>query len=424
MRRLLLPVVSVVLALAACAGSPPPPQEYLTSDVEFQPVPIEDATDVPEFANHARAIGMTLSAVNGDEKNTVSSPLSLMLALAMLAEGADGAALQQIEDALGTQGEQRSRTAAAIITNLKASDQELESFDPEGELPEKPLVHVANQLVLKTGFTVEDDFLGRLQRYHDAGMMRTDLSDSGSKKVLDAWVKKHTAGLIEESHINPSAGLVLVLQNAVLFAARWKSPFSADRVYDDTFTLLNGEKTKIPMMHDDTALQIGQVGGWSAAQIPYASDFAATVILPPRGTSPTTITEEQFNELIFDTALAPLAPAELVLPKLDVEASLDLMKDLRAVGIDDIFEAGTNPLVGINAEELLAVGQAAQQARLVVDEEGTVAAAVTEMGVELTAAPSVDKMKFKVDRPFIFIIEDVETRIPLFYATIMNPGAE
>ncbi|MDO5720782.1 MAG: serpin family protein [Actinomycetaceae bacterium] len=424
MRRLLLSAVPVALALAACAGSPPPPQESLIADVEFAAIPIEEATGVPEFANHARAIGMTLSAVNGDDNNTVSSPLSLMLALAMLAEGADGSALQQIEDALGTRGEERSRTAAAIITDLKASEQGFESFAPEGELPEKPLVHVANQLVLKTGFTVEDDFLERLQRYHNAGMVKTDLSDSNSKQTLDAWVKKHTAGLIEESHIIPNAQLVLVLQNAVLFAARWMSPFSADRVYDDTFTLLNGEKTTIPMMHDDIAVQIGQVGEWSAAHIPYVSDFAATVILPPRGTSPTAITEEQLNELALDAALAPLAPAEVVLPKLDVEASVDLMRDLRALGIDDIFEANTNPLVGINAEEPLAVGQAAQQAHLIVDEDGTVAAAVTEMGVEFTAAPSVDKMTFTVDRPFIFIIEDVETRIPLFYATIMNPAAK
>jgi serpin B len=56
-----------------------------------------------------------------------------------------------------------------------------------------------------------------------------------------------------------------------------------------------------------------------------------------------------------------------------------------------------------------------------VDEEGTEAAAVTSVGIELTAMPSIPSMY--IDRPFIFAIREHKSGTILFIGKIVNPVA-
>src|SRR5699024_9239112 len=90
------------------------------------------------------------------------------------------------------------------------------------ELPEQPVVHVANQVVLDSGFTARPQFLDALGAGYGAGVLVTDLGNKQGKNALDAWVKKNTGGLIEESAIEPRDDLRLVLQNATVYAAAWQ----------------------------------------------------------------------------------------------------------------------------------------------------------------------------------------------------------
>ncbi|MBE9482927.1 MAG: hypothetical protein IMY88_04520 [Chloroflexi bacterium] len=56
-----------------------------------------------------------------------------------------------------------------------------------------------------------------------------------------------------------------------------------------------------------------------------------------------------------------------------------------------------------------------------VDEAGTEAAAATAVIMELTAMPG-EPVEVTIDRPFIFLIRDIESGTILFIGRVVNPG--
>ena len=62
------------------------------------------------------------------------------------------------------------------------------------------------------------------------------------------------------------------------------------------------------------------------------------------------------------------------------------------------------------------------KAFVAVDEAGTEAAAATAVIVGLTALPD-EPVDVTLDRPFIFLIRDIETGTILFVGRILNPAA-
>jgi serine protease inhibitor len=188
--------------------------------------------------------------------------------------------------------------------------------------------------------------------------------------VLDAWVNEHTGGLIEESAIEPDPLLRLVLQNAILLAARWETPFQESTTSDEDFTGPDGT-APTEMLHGTESWTYATHDGWAAVRLPYADAFHADVLLPPSGTDPAEITPETLDAL----------------------------------------------LVALDTE-----GPVLQQAYLSLDEDGTVAAAVTEIGMETSGlAPSAPAVRMTVDHPYLLRIAHTETSLPLFLTAVRSP---
>jgi len=56
-----------------------------------------------------------------------------------------------------------------------------------------------------------------------------------------------------------------------------------------------------------------------------------------------------------------------------------------------------------------------------VDEAGTEAAAATAVVVGATSAPT-EPVEFTIDRPFVFLIRDIQTGSVLFLGRVLNPA--
>lgn len=425
MKRLIAAIVPVALALASCAGAREAPEpELQAEDIEFVNVALEPGKDLQSLVNSAHRIGRELVIHGEPGENVISSPVSLILALGMLAEGASDNALTEIESAIGVSGDKRSETMAAVIRSLREFDGDVSSFNPEKELGEEPFVHVANQLVVDDDFTPEGDFLINLKRFHDSGIALLDLSDESSIEPLSVWVRHHTAGLIRKTSIVPNNKLRLVMQNAVLFASRWSQPFDEQFTKDHPFYTLDGQTIDVPMMDGEIKVNLGEKDGWRLASIPYRQRFVATVVLPPEGVDPADMTDELLAGLIADAATGRSQKTIVMLPRLDLESKLDLVESLEALGVTKIFDPEADPLHRTCADEVLIVDQMSQQARLKVREDGTIAAAVTEVGEAGEVRAPEEPELFIVDRPYLFLVHDNESGLPLFYSAIRNPIAQ
>jgi serpin B len=84
--------------------------------------------------------------------------------------------------------------------------------------------------------------------------------------------------------------------------------------------------------------------------------------------------------------------------------------------------SGAADFSGMTGAPDLCISEVLHKAFVSVDEAGTEAAAATAVIVGETAAPG-QQVEVTIDRPFIFLIRDIETGAILFVGRVLNPGA-
>lgn len=416
-----LVALALLVPLAACAGADPTAGMQSAAGVALRPVSPDAAGALPSVVAATRRLGTTMLAHAPAGANVVTSPASLAEALGMLTDGAHGTTLTELEAVLGASGQQRKDAFAAVRGALLPLDGDPAVVKAK-ELPDNPVVHLADQVVVDDGYPVSADYLKALAEDFGAGTQSVDLGSQDGKRVLDAWVNHHTGGLIEKSAIQPDPFLRVVLQDAVLLAARWTQPFQAEATKARPFTLPDGTQVPVETMATAHEMAYAEVDGWRAARLPYGEgQLYADLILPPSGVDPAAVSPDVLAKLSATLDRAKPTDVELTLPSLDIKPdAMELQPVLAAAGSAHLW-CGTDPdLTGIGPQDLC-VSQAVQRAVLKVDEEGTIAAAVTEIGESAGAAPVTPVQTLHLDRPFLMEIAAAQTSWPLFLAAVRDP---
>ena len=447
--------------------------DVLRSSAPVENVPLDEAPRRARAVAAADAIGarMLASALAADPRgNAVAGPVGMALVLAMLYAGADAAGTG-IGPALGFDEAEvrdeplpgaRDRTWRAIQSCLQRFDTAdaaaLEGFDP-GAIPDSPLLHVANNtlIIVNDDTRIKQSYVDAVRRWYGSEVGR--IGSEGAKAALDAWTALHTGGLIRRSAIRITPDTRLVLQNAILFAARWAKPFKAENTSKGaSFTRADGGRTRADMMHITGSFTLVKGEGWRALRLPYATGApdgagagAGTGDRPDgAGTSTGTGTGDRRGgtglamDIILPDAVA--SPADLPpstwgaatralnraerLPRGDFDVIVGLPRLDLNPGAVDLIPLLEELGIGIWGLELshiapgLLLEQAFQQTRLLVDEAGTVAASLTEaafMRGAVHAAPRRTK-RFICDRPFVLRVVDLDSGAAVFEAAVLDPA--
>ncbi|WP_139738667.1 serpin family protein [Actinomyces wuliandei] len=433
-------LLTAVVGLAGCGSLGGIRGTELTSEVARTELSLTDASDLRAAVTACDALGAALLAAqldNDAHANALASPVSLTLSLATASLGATDPDAQGLNTLLGADSEkERNTTWSAIRSSLLAHDTDdgdVSGFDPGDEAPEEPLVHVADQLLVvdhDEPTEVSQEFVDEVHRWFTTDLRRAEADDA--QDVLDQWVRQNTAGLIESSALEVTENLRAALQNVVLFAARWRELFDEKETRDEEFTCADGSVTSVPMMRQTTTMTCteGKTGGrtegkdepvtWKVLRVPYSQDFALDVVLPQKGTLPgdlPTETWSQASALLDEAEEEGLRPeVSLVMPRIDLEtgdSGVDIMPVLEGLGADIVPMGRIGPGLEVNAYR--------QQVRLIVREDGTVAAGASEVDVGVSATDLGQATEFRVDRPYAMRLRDLTTGLALFEAVINNP---
>ena len=378
---------------------------------------------------------------SGASGNVLACPVGLALALATLRAGAadNGTGIDAMLG-VDTDAKTRDRVWSAVQRSLQRFDvadtQQLQDFNPEA-IPDTPLLHIANNILAIGQTQPTQDYLGNAKRWYGAEVNRAERPKA--KAALDAWANLHTGGLIKESAINVTPLTRLVVQNALLFAARWAKHFNAAATAErQPFTRADGSTSRADLMSRTGRLTFVTGPDWRALRLRYvdgagdsgsaggsaagSSTLAMDIILPDDIGSPTDLpptTWSEATQLLTAQAhqTAGNATVHLRLPRLNLSSKpTDLTDMIKSLGV----RLGSQDHI---APDLL-VDQVVQQVRLIVAEEGTVAAALTEITVRFGAPPRLEKpVDFTVDHPYVLRIVDLTTGIALIEAAILDPAA-
>lgn len=409
------------LTLAACTSPGGQPQ----SDPVLARPPIDTsaASDLAVALNDA---GFRIfQAALADGENTAVSPLSIGLAFGMLDAGATGT----VADALGglfaypTTGDARL-VGFSSLDQLASSDPSALPEPGEGE-PEHAIVRVANRVFIDTEFSPLDTYRDDLSRYFGAGVQTEPLASDGEKsaKDINAWVEKRTEGLIP-TLVTPDAfdaDSRLTLVNTLHMKARWQTPFNSDSTSDEPFTLSDRSSADVQMMHSGTSFgEVYQGEGFVSVVLPYAYDELEMTLIVPDAAAYEGV-EGSLNQAMLDVIYAGATGQEysLALPKFTAESTTDLRQVIAAtLGVEGLFD--TVGLDGIGPE--LAVSGAVHATKVIVDEDGTEAAAATAIMVGTTSAPADPPLEIRADHPFLYVIRDTDTGAVLFVGRVLDPS--
>ncbi len=401
----------------------------LTSDQTRAGLSLSQAPDLKAAVGACDALGAALLSAqlaDGAHANALASPASLALNLAAVSLGATDPAAQGLDGLLGAKDEDaRSTTWSAIQSALLVHDGDVADFDPADRAPEHPLLHVADQIVIiDRGRPIEvgQEFVDNVRHWFSADLRRVGADEA--QDVLDTWVDQNTAGLIKSSALQADQ-LQVAMQNVVLFAAQWEKLFDEDATAEADFTRADGKVVRVQTMRQTSAMVCteGSTGAvtWKVLRVPYSEDFALDIVLPQQGTLPEALPADTWaaaSALLDEAQDEGIFPeVNLTLPRIDLSTptgGVDVLPVLGSLGAD------IRPMGRINPEfETTAYRQ---QVRLIVREDGTVAAAVSEHGGAAAAPNPGPTTDFHVDHPYVLRLRDLSTGLALFEAVVNDPS--
>ena len=407
-----LAAVLVLLSLSGC-GTTARAAEDLMSGVSASDVGDEaDLTggDSGAIANFAVSLFQN-SVAAGD--NALISPVSVLCALAMTANGAGGETLSQMEAVFGL-------SVPALNAYIHAYMESL----PSGE---KNRVSLANSIWVKDddGLMVKPDFLQTNANYYGASVYKAAF-DEDTLDAINNWVGENTGGMIDSILDSIPEEAVMYLINAVAFDAEWENIYTEDEVRDGTFTTESGETRAVQMMYSDEGKYLDD--GNATGFLKYYADgeYAFVALLPNEGESLSDYISSLTGEGLLDTIRnAQDFKVEAAVPKFQDEYSVEMSDILKSMGMTDAFNGGLADFSGLGASESgnIFISRVIHKAYIAVDEKGTKAGAATAVEMSLTSAIDPSEVKtVYLDRPFVYAIIDCVTDLPVFIGTVTDTG--
>ncbi|XP_068010714.1 alpha-2-antiplasmin isoform X2 [Melanerpes formicivorus] len=339
--------------------------------------------------------------LESNSTNVILSPLSIALALSHLALGAANETEKHLLEVMHLEsvpclhhmlGTLRSRLTGSTLS-------------------------LASRLYLQKGFEVKEKFLEDSEKFYGAKPVTLSGISKDDLIAINKWVKEATHGQIPTFLQQLPANTVMLLLNAIHFHGFWRNQFDASLTGPDVFHLDDDYVVPVEMMKAHKyslswfALESQDI---QVAKFPFKSNMSFVVIVPNQYTWNTPHVLENFPYKQLCRLFPREVPTTVKIPKLKLDYQLELNKVLSQMGLQELF---TSPDLQKITEEPLLVSSIQHQSTLELKEDGVEASAATSVAISRSVSA------FSLDRPFVFIIFEDQTGIPLFIGSVQNPNS-
>ncbi|XP_013144656.1 PREDICTED: serpin B3-like [Papilio polytes] len=249
-----------------------------------------------------------------------------------------------------------------------------------------------------------------------------------SREYINDWVSRVTKNNIKD-FLPPRAITEitrLVLTNAAYFKGLWASKFLPERTKKEPFFVSESRQTLTHfmkqkgifhyMVNDDLGAQI--------LELPYkGNDISMYIFLPPYSMKEgvtniiANLTPERLAAVVEESFMGREVVVEI--PKFTMERSLSIKSVLEGLGVGDLFNSSAD-FSTLTEDHGIRFDDAIHQAKIQVDEEGTVAAAATAIFGFRSSRPAEPSV-FIANFPFVYIIYERPTNSVLFMGVYRDP---
>ena len=343
-------------------------------------------------------------------ENTLVSPLSVLCALAMTANGAEGETLKQMEAVLGMTAEDLNGYLYSYRKDLSQG--------------EKFKLSLANSIWFTEDgrFTVDRDFLQLNADYYGADIYQAPFNAQTCKDI-NSWVRRNTDGMIPEILDQIPQEAVMYLVNALAFEAEWSKIYEKHQVRDGQFTKEDGTKQNVDFMYSSEGVYLEDEKAAGFIKYYKGGRYAFAAMLPNEGVSVSdyiaSLNGESLNAMLADPKHTTVFAS---IPKFEMEYSAELSEILKAMGMPRAFDSENAEFerLGVFADGNIYIGRVLHKTFISVGEKGTKAGAATVVELSGEAAAPQEPKQVYLDRPFVYMLVDCENNIPFFIGTVMD----
>ena len=343
--------------------------------------------------------------------NLFISPLSISMALGMTYNGSAGSTKTAFEQTLGYTGMDQK--------DINSTYKSLLDYFPTCD--NKVTLDIANSIWYRQDFPVLQNFIDTNKKYFNAQISPLDFNDPGAKDIINKWVSDNTNNKIPTiiDEIKPEH--VMFLINAVYFKGLFKMTFDKTKTADAPFKLPDGTSKQVLMMNQKASHLFFENSVFSSLELPYSNGRYNMEIFVPKDGSTVDDIINQLTVPVWNNWLNSYTLQQEVivnLPKFKFSYEETLNNSLTALGLGVAFTSSAD-FTNINQGGKLLISEVKHKTYVDVNEEGTEAAAVTSVGISVTSVGN--EVYFNVDRPFLFMISEKESKSILFVGKVMDP---
>lgn len=363
-------------------------------------------TEVTDFAVRL------FKACEESGQNTLISPLSVLCALSMTANGAKDETLEQMESVIGMSTEEMNLYFYSYINSLPQS--------------EEYKLSLANSVWFTDHerFTVNREFLQTNADYYMADIYQTPFNRQTCNDINN-WVKEKTDGMIPKVLEEIPADAVMYLVNALAFEAEWRSIYEKHQVRDGEFTKEDGSKQKTEFMYGAEGMYLENENATGFIKHYKGGKYAFAAMLPNEGVSVSDFIASLDGDSVSELLRNPqYATVHTAIPKFESEYAVEMSEILKKMGMTDAFDENKADFEGLgtSSDGNVFVSAVLHKTFISVGEKGTKAGAVTVVELSDTAADIGEQEPKQVylDRPFVYMLVDCKNNIPFFIGTMMD----
>uniref|UniRef100_A0A182QX10 Serpin domain-containing protein n=1 Tax=Anopheles farauti TaxID=69004 RepID=A0A182QX10_9DIPT len=354
--------------------------------------------------------------------NIIVSPFSAWNLLTLITEGASGRTLEELLAALDVQQQELIRTYYKPF---------LQSFS---QLDRDVKLVAAQYVITDENRPVSKDFETNLDHFYNPNILqpmnfanRQQTYDRVNRLVSDA-----TNGLIPKAiEMSDLDEARLIMLSVLFFQGQWTIPFN--RSFTKNVPFYDENEKPIGMVEMMFQRGVFPYAGYKELdaqilELPYGANrrLSMLLIMPRKGVPLVEVIrklavysiDRVFEEL--DRSLVDFDDdeVEVHLPKFEFSSDYNLIPILNQMGIREAFDSGLANFGKISDLNAIFVSSVIQQTKIVVNEEGTMTAAVTTGVFANKATPP----RFLANRPFGFMIVNRQQRTILFAGQVKKPN--
>lgn len=353
-------------------------------------------------------------AAKGKSVNTLVSPDSILTALVMTENGAKGKTLKEMQNVLsgGISVSDYNRYLSKLNYRLTSS--------------KYVKYHIANSIWSRKGeVRLKKKFLKKNKTYHNAQIFSAPFNKTTAGD-MNRWVEGNTGGMIKKIIDRLTKDDKIVIINAIAFEGNWAQKFPDPR--KDTFTTDRGVSKKVKTLHEKGWMDYLTVnGGKGFSKLYSGGNIAFVGLLPPEGSTVDEYLEGlKGKEFIAAWKARKSRLLDISVPEFKYDYSASMAAPLKRMGMKRLFSdnaqlsgmlASTSSAQGIHVDDVI------HKTHIELDKNGTKAAAVTAVIAKSSSAPIKEEVtEVHLNRPFVYMLVDTKTGIPLFAGILRKAG--